>query len=77
VAEIAESAKTPKQGELPWLLFKVVRHDGKGLLDQVTFIQQLDTQGGLPPQEEATKANVSKETRVPYVATYVFYASLQ
>jgi hypothetical protein len=73
VAEITESAKTSKQDGLPWLLFKVVQHDGKGLLDEVSFIQQLDTQGGLPPQEEATKVATGKEVRVPYVATYVFY----
>jgi hypothetical protein len=77
VAEIIESAKTSKQDGLPWLLFKVVQHDGKGLLDEVSFIQQLDTQGGLPPQEEATKVNAGKEVRVPYVATYVFYVLRQ
>lgn len=73
VVDLMESLIDSKQGGLPWLLLKVGKSDGQGLLDQVTFIQQLNTQGGLPPQQEATKANVGKEVRVPYSATYVFY----
>ena len=65
----------PQSGAIPWLLLSAASHTGKGILAQVTTIQRIHTQGGLPPQ--AGNCNVSangKESSSAYSADYYFYA---
>jgi hypothetical protein len=65
----------PKPDAIPWLLLSVPSHGGKGILTQVTTIQRIHTEGGLPPK--ASDCNVSangKESRSAYSADYYFYA---
>ena len=68
-------APSPDANSLPWLLVSVVSHDGKGLLEHVTSIQRVHTQGGQPPPPE--KCDLGKpnaETWIPYSADYYFFA---
>lgn len=70
---------------IPWLLLKAVAHSGAGPMSQVSYIQRLDTTGGLgpgqltntqPPPETttcATGTDVGKVAFVPYSADYFFY----
>ena len=44
---------------------------GPGVFDGVTFIQRVNTVGGLPPAEDG--AFVGEEARVPYAADDYFY----
>jgi hypothetical protein len=64
---------TPDPTSIPWLLLGVVSHAGDGKMSEVTYIQRLETSGGLAPSSgcDATAAGVS--ARVPYTATYYFY----
>ena len=48
-------------------------HSGTGVFNQTTFIQRLNTVGGLAPTEPGTV--VGQEAKVPYTADYFFYHS--
>jgi hypothetical protein len=62
---------TPATDAIPWLLLGALVTEGPGILDRVTFIQRINTVGGLaPPDPGNTLGEVS---RVPYIAEYVFY----
>ena len=56
---------------IPWLLLKAASTSGNGIFSNVTYIQRLDTFGGLAP---ATPGNTpGEEVLVPYIAEYYFY----
>ena len=56
---------------IPWLLLQEVSTSGTGVFADVTFIQRLNTHGGLAP---ATPGAVDgQESLVPYIADYLFY----
>jgi hypothetical protein len=56
---------------IPWLLLRGVTSEGPGVLDGTTYIQRVNTVGGLAPSTPGV--NVGDEARVPYTAEYYFY----
>lgn len=58
---------------IPWLLLKAVSTDGSGVFQLVTYIQRVNTVGGLAPPTPGSF--VGAEARVPYTAEYYFYRS--
>jgi len=58
---------------IPELLLEASAHDGKGQLDDVSYIQRLDTTGGLAPTAGCDAAHVGAIARIDYTATYFFY----
>jgi hypothetical protein len=65
-------------GAIPWLLLTVMGAQpgptGGDQLGEVTFIQRLNTAGGLAPSTGCTQlAHVGTRALVPYTADYVFY----
>jgi Protein of unknown function (DUF3455) len=56
---------------IPWLLLEATSSAGPGIFHRVTFIQRVETVGGLAPAEPGEV--VGEEVRVPYSAWYVFY----
>jgi hypothetical protein len=60
---------------IPWLLLEAVQHQGKGVFDKITFIQRINTQGGLPPLSTCNANHLGSEKGVPYTADYIFYQS--
>jgi hypothetical protein len=67
------SIASPNPNSIPELLLSAKSHGGVGLLDEVTYIQRLDTVGGLAPTVLPTGLN--QESRSPYTATYDFFAA--
>ena len=61
---------TPDPTAVPWLLLGAVA-DGPGLFHRVTYIQRLNTVGGIAPAAPGT--SVGEEARVPYTTEYLFY----
>jgi hypothetical protein len=61
---------TPDASTIPWLLLTGVS-SGPGLFHRVTFIQRVNTVGGLAPSDPGSVAG--EEVRVPYTAVYFFY----
>ena len=62
---------TPDPTAIPWLLLAAVSTEGPGIFDGVTYIQRVNTVGGLAPA--APGDFVGDEARVPYTTEYLFY----
>jgi hypothetical protein len=62
----------PNPGSIPFLRLTALDNAGEGLFADVTFIQRLETEGGLAPTSTCRRAGT--RSYVPYEATYVFWA---
>jgi hypothetical protein len=62
---------TPDASAIPWLLLEAASNEGHGIFSRVTFIQRVNTAGGLAPA--APGAAAGEERRVPYTTEYYFY----
>lgn len=71
--KLEKKVAAPKSEDIPWLLLRATAHEGEGTLSKVTFIQRVNTEGGVPPAEKPSKANEGKTVRVKYKSVYVFY----
>lgn len=70
-ARVQNTGCTPDPSAIPWLLLKKVSSEGPGIFKKATYIQRVNTTGGLMPTEAGT--TVGQEKRVPYTAEYYFY----
>ena len=61
----------PDPTAIPWLLLQKVSTEGPGIFDHVTYIQRVNTSGGLPPTGPGPF--IGAEEEVPYTAEYYFY----
>ena len=62
---------------ISWLLVEVVAHKGNSLFSDVSFINRINTRGGLPPLSGCDSNHLGGEKRVAYTADYIFYAKHQ
>jgi hypothetical protein len=60
---------------VPWLLLKATSAEGPGIFARTTYIQRVNTVGGLAPAAAPTQAG--QVARVPYTAEYFFYRASQ
>ena len=67
---------TVNSGAIPWLILSAVPTDtvGPGIFARTTYIQRVNTTGGLAPANAPTQ--LGQEARVPYTAEYFFYREL-
>ena len=68
---VVDTGCTPDANAIPWLLLETVSTDGPGIFDSTTFVQRVNTTGGLAPAAPGTTVNEVRE--VPYTAEYYFY----
>jgi hypothetical protein len=62
---------SPDSSAIPWLLLESVSSDGPGIFGKVSYVQRLNTAGGLKPSGPG--AEVGETRRIPYSAEYFFY----
>ena len=62
---------TPDTTAIPWLLLQTASTEGSGIFGAVTYIQRVNTKGGLTPT--APGRSVGAVAEVPYSAEYYFY----
>jgi uncharacterized protein (TIGR03118 family) len=62
---------TPDPTAIQWLLLRTISEAGEGHFSGVSFVQRLNTVGGLAPSEAG--AVVGEERQVPYRAEYFFH----
>jgi hypothetical protein len=60
---------------IPWLLLETVQQKGAGVFAGICYINRVATQGGLPPTSKCDGNHLGNEKRVPYRASYYFYAA--
>jgi hypothetical protein len=70
VGQVLERA-TPDTNAIPWLKLEATDSDGPGGFDGVTYIQRVNTVGGIAPGYPG--GFVGDEARVDYTAEYYFY----
>jgi hypothetical protein len=73
VGEVLKRVDAPRPGAVPWLLLKAKTNEGTGTFARVTYIQRVDTEGGVAPTAGCDQAHVNTEARVAYSANYYFY----
>ncbi|HEY8228113.1 MAG TPA: DUF3455 domain-containing protein, partial [Pyrinomonadaceae bacterium] len=61
----------PDPTAIQWLLLSKYDATGPGIFASVTFIQRVNTVGGLPPNDAGSTDGEVRE--VPYTAEYYFY----
>lgn len=62
---------SPDPGALRWLLLHT-RSFGQGVFASVSYVQRIDTQGGMPPAG-CTPDQLNQILRVPFTARFIFY----
>lgn len=75
--EVQQKADALRPGAIPWLLLKAKSHEGRGTFEKVTYIQRVDTEGGVAPAARCDPAHANTQVRIPYRANYYFYISGQ
>jgi len=62
---------SPDATAIPWLKLQTVSTNGPGIFSSVTYIQRVNTTGGLAPT--APGSSIGEAVEVPYTAEYYFY----
>lgn len=73
VGRVVNKIDIAPDSAISWLLVEVVAHKGDGLFSNVSFINRINTHGGLAPKSVCDANHLGSEKRVAYTADYVFY----
>jgi hypothetical protein len=73
--EVVAKGASPEPTSIPWLLLKAASDDSSGIMAKVEFIRRSDTHGGNAPTTGCDAKHISAVSRIPYTATYTFYAA--
>lgn len=72
-AKAVQKTDAPDKGSAQWLLLEVIKQQKAGLLAQTSFVQRINTQGGIAPTVGCDANHIGSEKRVGYSADYIFY----
>jgi hypothetical protein len=70
------AGKTEAKNAIAWLLLKVSDHQGNSPFTKTSFIQRINTEGGLPPEKPCDGNHLGQEIGTAYSADYWFYKPL-
>ena len=73
VGEVVARADAPEPGAIPWLLLKARTNAGRGVFSTITYIQRLETVGGVAPADGCNHSTINTTREIPYTAVYAFY----
>jgi hypothetical protein len=71
IGKVVTNAPAYNSNAIPHLLLKVVSPPGTGTFGGITYIQRVDTSGGVAPSSPGSVPG--QEARISYQAGYVFY----
>jgi hypothetical protein len=66
-------ANAPVTGAIPWLLLRASSTSGTGVFTNITYIQRVNTVGGVAPATGCGASTSGTQTSVAYSADYYFY----
>lgn len=73
--ELIASQPAPQSNSVAWLLLRAKAGTATGALAEVAFIRRTETHGGVAIESNcANSHDVGNTARIPYTATYTFYA---
>ena len=67
------AAATVDPTAIPWLLLSAKSTAGPGIFADVTYVQRVNTAGGLAPTTDCDADHLGQAVPVPYTAEYFFY----
>jgi Protein of unknown function (DUF3455) len=73
-AKVIQKTDAPDKASAPWLLLEVTERKGGGLLAQTSYIQRINTHGGVSPISSCDANHLGMEKKIPYEADYTFYS---
>ena len=73
-AKVIQKIDAPDKAATNWLLLEATDHKREGVLARVSYIQRINTQGGVAPSIGCDANHIGSEKRVPYSADYVFFS---
>jgi Protein of unknown function (DUF3455) len=73
-AKVIQKIDAPGKASAPWLLLEVTGHKGDGLLTHTSYIQRINTHGGMSPVSSCDANHLGMEKKIPYEADYTFYS---
>lgn len=73
-AKVIQKSSTTDKSSVPLLLLEATGHKGDGLMAKATYIQRINTLGGVAPLSDCNANHLGSEKRVFYSADYVFYS---
>jgi len=71
---LIEKVTAPHHSAVPWLLVKGTNPQGTGLFNTVSFINRINTQGGVKPSTGCNSNHLGSERAIAYQADYLFYS---
>ena len=71
IGTIVNSDSAPSDDALRWLLLRTQSY-GHGEFEKMTYVQRVETAGGMPPTQCAAE-QVNQILRVPFSAKFIFY----
>lgn len=75
LGEVKAKADAPKTKTIPWLLLAARSHSGNGIMSQISWIQRVNTVGGVAPKE-CDRTYQNREISINYTADYYFYRDM-
>jgi hypothetical protein len=75
VGEVKARDDGPDANAIPWLLLSAKSTVGNGIFGKTQSIQRVNTVGGKAPAGGCNQAQVGKDARIAYQATYYFYVA--
>jgi len=74
--KVLQKLPSPDPNSIPWLLLSTTPSGtAAGALTPITLVRRSDTHGGNPPATGCDAQHANATLRVPYTATYTFYAT--
>lgn len=73
-AKAIQKADAPEKTSASWLLLEVTENQHDGVLAKASFIQRINTLGGVAPLSGCDANHLGSEKRVIYSADYTFYS---
>ena len=75
VAKVAARVDAPVAGAIPWLLLAASNDGPTGRFSAVTYIQRVNTVGGVAPTAGCTRESLGQEARMAYTAEYRMFVA--
>jgi hypothetical protein len=73
IGQVQQRANAPRPDAVPWLLLRAKTTQGAGTFGHVTYIQRVNTVGGVAPAGGCDKERAGAEVSIDYHADYYFY----
>ncbi len=73
IGQLQSKVAADSSSAVPWLLVKAKSTSGSGPFSSVSYINRINTKGGVAPASGCNSTTVGQSVRVAYSATYYFY----